>query len=256
MRPESKDVVDLPQPNPGTKGDGREKLRLKPNQLEEEVGGQREMRLLGKDSPLKESEGIIKRDIGGKEVNNLAHPGRRRDTPDTEDEDLRAAENSGRQELMTLDLQATVKGGSKAFSGVTGQGDMGGGGVIEQVVGLFQEGGMIEDHQVALARRQNGHILPAQVDVSPQGEVDVSPQEEVDVSPQEEVSVSPKGEVDVSPQGEVDVSPQGEVDASPQGEVDVSPQGEVDVSPQGEVDDPIYLHGLSCLTCGTLYTCI
>lgn len=63
---------------------------------------------------------------------------------------------------MTLDLQATVKGGSKAFSGVTGQGDMGGG-VIEQVVGLFQEGGMIEDHQVALARRQNGHILPAQV---------------------------------------------------------------------------------------------
>lgn len=29
MRPESKDVVDIPHPNEKTKGDGREKLRLK-----------------------------------------------------------------------------------------------------------------------------------------------------------------------------------------------------------------------------------
>jgi len=115
MRPESKDVVDIPQPDRRPNGDGREKLRLEEfheqvcqdwregrahgnterlrveatfkgkgirlhtqtNQLEEDVGGQRETRILCGESPLEESKDIIKRDLGEQGVNVQAHHGHR-----------------------------------------------------------------------------------------------------------------------------------------------------------------------------------
>lgn len=90
MKPESKDVVDISQPNRRTKGDKREKLRLEvlyeqvcqdrresrahgatkrlvvtqTNQLEEDIGGQREIRILGGDLSQKETGDVIKLDVG------------------------------------------------------------------------------------------------------------------------------------------------------------------------------------------------
>jgi len=55
-----------------------------------------------------------------------------------------------------------VEGSSNAFTGVTSQGSISGG-VIQQVLGLLQVRGTVEDHhRVALVRGQNGDVLPAQ----------------------------------------------------------------------------------------------
>ncbi|XP_063615560.1 uncharacterized protein LOC134788657 isoform X1 [Penaeus indicus] len=135
MRPESKDIVNIPQPNRRTEEHGREKLRHKEfheqvcqdrregrahgnteclreeatlkgkgirlrtqtNQLEEDVGGQREMRSLCGKPPLKESEDVIKRTGSEQEVDIQTHHGRRRDSTDTGGKVLRVAEVSRRE---------------------------------------------------------------------------------------------------------------------------------------------------------------
>lgn len=80
------------------KGEGN-RLHTETNQQEEDVGGQRETRILGGELPLKESEDVIKWDLREQGVDIQAHRGRRRDTTDAGDEVLRVANISLRGAL-------------------------------------------------------------------------------------------------------------------------------------------------------------